>query len=66
MLDAGRIAGNMERKRRKRLGPEAEEAISTEIQNGMGLTECCKKYDISVATYYRLKNESRSKPVIEN
>jgi hypothetical protein len=62
---AQRIGQNMERKRRKKLGPEAEDTIRTELQAGMGLTEACKKYDISVSTYYRLKNESNSKPVLE-
>jgi DNA invertase Pin-like site-specific DNA recombinase len=59
------ITRNMERKRRNRLGPDAEQTITAEISAGMGLTEACKKYDISVSTYYRLKNESRSKPVRE-
>jgi len=54
------------RKRRNHLGPEAEETIRAELEGGMGLSEACKKYDISVSTYYRLKNESNSKPVVED
>lgn len=59
------VAETMERRRRKRLGPEAEETIRVDLEAGMGLTEACKKYDISVSTYYRLKDESHSKPVRE-
>lgn len=61
-----RITDFQARKARKRLGPEAEEAIIDEIKSGAGVTEICKKYEISVATYYRLKGESKSKPVIED
>ena len=59
------LAERKERKRRNTLGPEAEDTIRTEIRNGLGLTETCKKYEISVSTFYRLKNEDNSKPVIE-
>ena len=54
-----------QRRRRTVLGPEAEETIKAEIEAGMKMSEVCKKYEISVSTYYRLKNESQSSPVRE-
>jgi DNA invertase Pin-like site-specific DNA recombinase len=54
-----------EYKPRKYLGPEAEEVVKADIGAGMSLTETCKKYEISVSTYYRLKNELQSRPVRE-
>jgi hypothetical protein len=55
-----------ERKRRKVLGPDAEEAVIQDIKNGLGVVETCAKYEISVATFYRLKGESMNKPVVES
>lgn len=52
-------------KPRRVLGPEARETIRQEISNGMGLTECCKKYQISVGLYYSIKNETLSGGVKE-
>lgn len=60
------LAETRERKRRNVLGPEAEETIKAEIAAGMGLTETCKKYEISVSKYYALKGELKSRPVRED
>lgn len=60
-----KIKEHKERKARRVLGPDAEEAIIAEIRGGMGLSDACKKYDISVSTFYRLKGESLNGPVKE-
>ncbi len=60
-----RVKERQERKARKHLDPEAEDAIMADIGLGLGLSAACEKHDISVSTYYRLKNQSESKPVIE-
>lgn len=50
---------------RKHLGPDAEEAVKADIAAGMSLTETCRKYEIAVSTFYRLKNEINNGPVTE-
>lgn len=59
------IQQHRERKARVSLSPETKEAILEEIRGGLGLADTCKKYGISVATYYRFKDEAMSKPVQE-
>lgn len=51
--------------RRKRLGPDAEEAIKQDIAGGLGMADAVKKYDISVGTFYRLKGDLQNRPVVE-
>lgn len=52
-------------KPRRVLEQEERETIRQEIADGMGLTECCKKYEISVGLYYSIKNEALSGGVKE-
>jgi hypothetical protein len=59
------VLDHEERKRRVHLTPELEAKIAADILAGLGVTDICKQHSISVGTYYRIKNESRSKPVIE-
>lgn len=59
------VLDHEERKRRVHMTPELEAEISADIIAGLGVTDICKKHSVSVGTYYRIKNESRSKPVIE-
>ena len=63
---AHEIGATMERKRRKHLDADTEQTIRADIAAGAGMTEVCRNYEISVGTFYRLKNEARSKPVIES
>lgn len=54
-------------KPRKFLGPEAEETIKEDIrQNNLTMAAACKKYEIAVSTYYRLRELSKNGPVKES
>lgn len=52
---------------RKHLGEEAEQTIVTDIrENKLSLAVCCKKYEIAVSTYYRLRDIAQSGEVKES